>query len=186
MTISKNIQSSIEKSSWIRDMFSHGQELMKKHGRDQVFDFSIGNPVFEPPEKVKQAMIELSQSTETGMHRYMPNAGFPETRSFIAAQLKNSTDLSFTEDHIVMCVGAGGGLNVVFKTVTDPGDEVIVLAPYFMEYRAYVENYHGVLRVVETDSNFRIDFDQLEKHISSKTKAILINSPNNPTGVVRV
>ena len=114
----------------------------------------------------------------------MPNAGFPETRSFIAAQLKNSTDLSFTEDHIVMCVGAGGGLNVVFKTVTDPGDEVIVLAPYFMEYRAYVENYHGVLRVVETDSNFRIDFDQLEKHISSKTKAILINSPNNPTGVV--
>ncbi len=168
----------------IRQMFEEGTKRIKQFGAENVFDFSIGNPVFEPPPEVRQNLIKLIQSNQKGMHRYMPNPGYPETRDFIADQLKSEYGLSFSQDDIIMTVGAGGALNVIFRTLLNPGDEVIVFKPYFVEYDSYIANHGGISKAINTTDTFNFNFDFLENALSQKVKAVLINSPNNPTGVV--
>lgn len=184
MAISRKMESAIENSSLIRKMFEEGDRRKKEFGEKNVFDFSIGNPIFEPPPAVKQSLIELLQKDEKGTHRYMPNPGYPHVREYIAEQLKVETSLPFTMDDTLMTVGAGGALNVILKALLDPGDEVIVFNPYFMEYNAYIDNHGGVAKPVMTTPDFQIDIDALSKALSPKIKIVLINSPNNPTGVV--
>lgn len=168
----------------IRKMFEEGDRRRKLYGEENVFDLSIGNPIFEPPPEVQENLLKLIQSDERGTHRYMPNSGYPTTRQYIADMLNDETHLSFGQNEIIMTAGAGGALNVIFKTLLNPGDEVIVFKPYFIEYNAYVGNSGGTICVVKTKDDFQLDFEALEAKISSKTKALLINSPNNPTGVI--
>ena len=184
MAIAKKIQQYMHAASWIRAMFEEGLRLKQEHGEDQVFDFSLGNPVMEPPPRFYEALGELVQHPRAGMHRYMPNAGYPATRTAIAEQLARETGTTFTADHIVMVVGAAGGLNVVLKTLLDPGDEVIVFSPYFVEYGFYIDNHQGITKVVPTDARFNLDLHALEQDLTPKSKVVLINSPNNPSGVV--
>lgn len=184
MSISVKVKDSLSRSSWIRKMFEEGGRLSQIYGRDKVFDFTIGNPDLEPPAEFKARLRELANHPIPGMHQYMSNAGYPETRQAVADHLSRTSGLKLTASHVVITVGAGGGLNVVFKALLDPGDEVIVSAPYFVEYGSYVDNYQGKLTVVQSRPDFQLDLDQIEKAINPKTKAILINSPNNPTGVI--
>lgn len=184
MSISKKIEENLKHVSWIRAMFEEGEKLRKKYGSENVFDFTLGNPNVEPPQKFKDELKKLALNPIHGMHRYMSNAGYPETRRAIAQVLSEDSGLSFNENNIVMTVGAGGGLNVALKTLLNPGEEVIVLAPYFVEYGFYIDNHGGVIKIVETLENFQIDLNSIKNAITEKTKAIIINSPNNPTGVV--
>ena len=184
MTAAKKIQSAIEGSSWIRKMFEEGEKRKAKFGKDNVFDFSLGNPNLEPPPRFKQILKDLVNSTDRGMHGYMPNAGYVETRRAVADYLSRHNEPAFSPDDIVMTVGAGGGLNVVLKTILDPGDEVIIPSPYFFEYNFYVDNHQGVRKVVSSKKDFSLDFDAIKSAITKRTKALLINSPNNPTGTV--
>jgi aspartate aminotransferase len=171
-------------SSWIRRMFEEGARLKAEHGAANVFDFSLGNPVIEPPDAVRAALVAAAGESTPGLHRYMPNAGFPEVRDAVARRLAAESGFPFEARHVVMCVGAGGGLNVTLKTLLDPGDEVVLLAPYFVEYLFYVENHGGVSRIVETDGAFQLDLGAIEAALGPRTRAVLLNSPNNPTGVV--
>ena len=171
-------------SSWIRKMFETGTELKRKYGAENVFDLSLGNPIIEPPEEFFSQLKKLSEDKTSGKHRYMPNAGFNEVREKISVHLTEEGILESEMGHIVMSCGAGGGINVILRTLLDQGDEVIVLAPFFSEYQFYVRNHHGKVVVAETDENFRIDLNELENKMNKKTKAIILNSPNNPTGVV--
>jgi aspartate aminotransferase len=184
MPISKKVQASVERSSWIRKMFEEGIARKAKYGEENVFDFSIGNPNLEPPPKFKQVLKDIADDARPGQHGYMPNAGHLETRRAVAEYLSKLNDLAFGPDDVVMTVGAGGGLNVVLKTILNPGEEVIIPSPYFVEYNFYLDNHQGVPKVVKTRPDFSLDFVAIEKAINEKTKAILINSPNNPTGVV--
>lgn len=184
MAISKKIENVLSASSWIRKMFEEGEKLRKIHGDDKVYDFTLGNPDVEPPERFREELRRLAENPIPGMHRYMSNAGYPETRAAVAEVLAGQTNLPFRADHIVMAVGAGGALNVVLKTLLDEGEEVIVLNPYFVEYRFYIDNHSGKTVVVPTDANFMPDLAALEEAINPRTKAVIINSPNNPTGVV--
>jgi len=184
MAIAKGIQKSLEGSSLIRQMFEEGMRRKAEFGADQVFDFSLGNPVFEPPREVIENLIGLLQDDTPGRHRYMPNAGIPETRKYIADKLSSLSGLLVEPNDVVMCVGAGGALNVILRSILDPGDEVIVLAPYFVEYDFYIQNFGGQPVVVSTKADFTPDIEAIGQKVSKKTKAVLINSPNNPTGVV--
>jgi aspartate aminotransferase len=184
MPIAKKIKHYMESASWIRGMFEEGIRLKQQYGEDGVFDLSLGNPVMEPPPAFHATLRRLLQDPLPGMHRYMPNVGYPETRAAVAAQLAKETGVAFTADHIVMCVGAAAGINVVLKTLLDPGDEVIFFAPYFVEYHFYVDYHGGVATVVPTDAHFDLDLEALEAVMTSRTKVVLINSPNNPTGVI--
>jgi len=176
----------VERGSAIRLMFEEGNRLAALYGRDNVYDFSLGNPNFPPPEAVKTAIIEIASSEDpVELHGYMSNAGFPETRRAIADSLNARFGTSFGENNIVMSVGAAGGLNVVFKTLLDPGDEVIVISPYFVEYGNYVSNFDGKLVIVPaSDGDFQPDHEALRAAITPRTKAVILNSPNNPTGVI--
>ncbi len=182
--ISQKILDSLEASSWIRKMFEEGAKRAAEIGAENVFDFSIGNPVFEPPAEVNEALTELAQNNAGGLHRYMPNQGLPETRDYIAGKLKAETGLDITGQEIIMSVGAGGGLNTALKALLNPEEEVIVLCPYFVEYDHYISNHGGVHKRVETNEDFSLNLENIAASISNKTKAIIINSPNNPTGVV--
>lgn len=185
MAIAQKIQQYMQAASWIRGMFEEGLRLKRQYGEENVFDFSLGNPVIEPPQRFYEVLQRLAQQPLPGMHRYMPNLGYPETRAAFAAQLAQETGVPFTENHIVMVVGAAGGLNVVLKTLLDPGDEVVIFSPYFVEYHFYVDNHQGLTRVVPTDSStFDLDLDACARALSARTKVVLINSPNNPSGVV--
>jgi aspartate aminotransferase len=184
MGISKKVKGSLESASWIRKMFEEGEEMKRLYGEGNVFDFSLGNPDLEPPPFFKKGLKALADTPVAGMHRYMPNSGYSETRKAIAEYIKEETGLPFTEDLIVMTVGAAGGLNIVFKAILDKGDEVIVPSPYFMEYRFYIDNCGGEIRLVDSHEDFSLDLTAIEKAINEKTKAVLINSPNNPTGVI--
>lgn len=184
MTISKKIVLFIEKSAWIRKMFEEGALRKEKYGADNVFDFSLGNPNLEPPARFNEIMMGLINDPRPGLHGYMPNAGFPETRQAVARYLSSHNRTQFRAEDIVMTVGAGGGLNVVMKTILNPGDEIIIPKPYFVEYDFYLDNFQGVPRPVPTKPDFSLDFSEIEKAVSEKTKAILIDSPNNPTGRV--
>ena len=184
MQISKQVHTDMTQGSWIRKMFEAGARLKQEFGDSNVFDLSLGNPIMEPPEAFQQKLSELSKNPPPGMHRYMPNAGYKDTREAVANNLSSEIGIDFTSEDIVMCCGAGGGLNVVLKSLLDPGDEVITISPYFVEYGYYVGNHQGRLVVCPSNYNFMPDIEQLAQSISAKTKAILINSPNNPTGVI--
>ncbi|MBE3587938.1 MAG: pyridoxal phosphate-dependent aminotransferase [Thermoanaerobacteraceae bacterium] len=184
MAISKKISGFLSGASWIRKMFEEGERLRAIYGAEKVYDFTLGNPDVEPPAAFKEELKKLANNPIPGMHRYMSNAGYQETRQAVADVLAENTGLSFAARHVVMTVGAGGALNVVLKTLLDPGDEVIVLTPYFVEYRFYVDNHGGVIREVPTGPDFQPDLPALEAAINPRTKAVIINSPNNPTGVV--
>jgi aspartate aminotransferase len=184
MAISKKVKTALNGASWVRRMFEEGEELKKLYGEENIFDFSLGNPNLEPPASLKKALKALADCPIPGMHRYMPNCGYSDTRKAIAEYLKEESGLPFDEKHVVMTVGAAGGLNVILKAILDEGDEVIVPSPYFMEFKSYIENSGGEIRLVETKEDFSLNLSEIEKAIGVKTKAILINSPNNPTGVV--
>lgn len=182
--ISKSISQSMKGSSWIRAMFEEGERLKKQYGVENIFDFTLGNPITEPPPELKRELRRIALSDIKGMHRYMSNSGYEDVREQIALFHREKTGLPFAKEHIIMTVGSAGGLNVILKTLLDPGDEVIVLSPYFVEFKFYIENHNGIMRLVETGEDFHLDINKIESAINEKTKAIIINSPNNPTGVV--
>ena len=184
MSISKGILEVLEKSSWIRKMFEEGIQLKQQYGEKNVFDLSLGNPLLEPPKKFKEKIIDLSKSEEKGMHRYMPNPGFLSTRSAIAKNLNDEFSLNIGSEHVIVTTGAAGGLNSVLKTLLNPDDEIIIFSPFFVEYLFYVSNHNGKSVVAKTDENFLPDLADLENKITKKTRAVIINSPNNPTGIL--
>jgi len=183
MPVSRRLADLMQGASWIRRMFEEGARLKAEHGADAVQDFSLGNPVLEPPPSVREALRAALDDPAPGRHRYMPNAGFPEVRRAVAAFLSKDFGVPFAEERVLMCVGAGGGLNVVLKAILDPGDEVVALAPYFPEYRFYVDNHGGTMRPVPTGPGFLPDAAAVEAALTPRTAAVLVNSPNNPTGV---
>ncbi len=182
MAISAKIRDYMERASWIRKMFEQGLELKAKIGADKVFDYSLGNPNLEPPEKVRKAILEVIGDERPGKHAYMPNAGLKETREAVSGFLAKEHGVPITWEQVIMTCGAGGALNVALKTILDPGDEVIVLAPYFVEYLFYIDNHNGVGKLAKTNEDFTLNLKEIESAISPKTKAIILNSPNNPSG----
>ncbi|HEY5956678.1 MAG TPA: pyridoxal phosphate-dependent aminotransferase [Polyangiaceae bacterium] len=182
MPIATSIKATIGASSWIRKMFEEGARLKAVHGEREVFDFSLGNPDLEPPLEFSRKLTELAQETRLGTHGYMPNAGYLETRAAMARKVQREHRVAIGAEHVVMCVGAAGGLNVVLKTILNPGDEVLVIRPYFVEYGAYVSNHGGVLRVVDPEADFGISVDNIAAALGPKTAAVIVNSPNNPCG----
>ena len=184
MAISERIRERMESASWIRKMFETGNALKAKHGTDKVCDFSLGNPNIEPPEAFTSTLKDLLNDEIPGMHRYMPNGGYPEVRKKVAEYVSSEQRVSLKGDHVILTCGAGGGLNVALKTIINPGDSVLTSTPFFMEYASYVDNHGGVLETVKGLDNFELDIDGLASRITNKTAALIINSPNNPCGYV--
>ena len=182
MAVAKKIREAMERASWIRRMFEEGARLKQEIGAEKVFDFSLGNPCLDPPAAYLEALREELENPRPGRYAYMPNAGYMETRASVASCLREKRGTTVEARHIVMTCGAAGGLNVVLKTLLDPGDEVMVLSPFFPEYLFYVDNHGGVSRIVESERDFSLPLGGIEEAISPKTKAVLVNSPNNPTG----
>lgn len=184
--ISEKMKPYVKNNSAIRMMFEEGNRLRAKYGADKVFDFSLGNPSVPAPDCVGEAIIELVNGTDpTILHGYMSNAGFEDVRQTIAESLNKRFDTKFSAKNLIMTVGAASGLNVILKTILNPGEEVIVFAPYFLEYGAYVRNYDGVLVEISPDTaTFQPNLAEFEKKITPKTKAVIVNTPHNPTGVV--
>ncbi len=184
MAIAKKMQAFAEKSSWIRKMFEEGARMKAEFGADNVFDFSLGNPDVPPPPRFTEVLRELAAEDRPGVHGYMPNGGFPYVREALAARLSQEQGVEFDQGDVLMTCGAAGALNVVMKSLLDPGDEVIILSPFFVEYNFYVDNHGGTTRIVATDAEFNLDLEAIREALSEKTKVVLINSPNNPTGQV--
>ncbi len=184
MGISAKISGYISQSSWIRKMFEEGARMRELYGAEHVFDFSLGNPNVEPPAVFGDALHRLAQEDRPGSHGYMPNAGYPETRAAVASHLRRVHGVPLAADQVVMTCGAGGGLNVILKTLLDPGDEVLVPSPYFVEYGFYADNAGGKMVTVGTRADFSLDLEAMAPAVSERTKVVLINSPNNPTGRV--
>lgn len=184
--IADKMQNFVKNSSVIRAMFEEGKKMAEKYGAENVFDFSLGNPNVPAPKEVKDAIIEeLENENPVKLHGYMNNSGYEDVRKAVADSLNRRFETNFGEKNIIMTVGAAGGLNVILKTLLNPGDEVLVIAPYFGEYNSYVSNYDGVVVVVSPDtSSFQPNLAEMETKITAKTKAVIVNSPNNPTGVV--
>jgi aspartate aminotransferase len=184
MTVASIIQQQLERSSWIRKMFEEGIRLKAERGAENIYDFTLGNPSEDPPKAVLAAFQKLAETNRPGSHGYMPNAGFPFVRQAIAERLSRDSGVKFTGDSIIMTVGCAGAMNAALKAILDPGDEVIVNMPFFPDYQFYISNHGGRMVPVETDENFSLDVAAIESKITSKTRAIIINSPNNPTGVI--
>jgi len=184
--ISKKMSNLVKNSSAIRAMFEEGRRMAEKFGKENVYDYSLGNPSVPAPEAVNRAYAAVAENPNSNyVHGYMLNQGFDEAREAIAKNLNERFPVAFTKNDIVMTVGAAGGMNVIMKTLLDPGDEVVVFAPYFGEYRNYVSNFDGVLVEVAPDtSTFQPDLKALEEKLTARTKIVIINTPNNPTGVV--
>jgi aspartate aminotransferase len=184
--ISEKMKPYVKNNSAIRMMFEEGNRLRAKYGADKVFDFSLGNPSVPAPDSVRETIIELVNTTDpTVLHGYMSNAGFEDVRQTIAESLNRRFDTKFSAKNLIMTVGAASGLNVILKTILNPGEEVIVFAPYFLEYGAYVRNYDGVLVEISPDTTtFQPNLAEFEQKITPKTKAVIVNTPHNPTGVV--
>ena len=183
--ISNTVMESLKSSSLIRAMFEEGEKLRKIYGKDKVYDFSLGNPDPEPPQEVKAALRQLILEDKPGLHAYMNNAGYPEVRAKIADSINRDTSKTLTGENIIMTCGAGGALNVVLKTLLNPGEEVIVFKPYFVEYKFYIGNYGGkIIELPTSPETFEPDLTRFEQGITPLTKAVIINTPNNPTGVV--
>lgn len=184
--ISSQIKEFMGNSSFIRKMFETGIELKKQYGAENVYDFSLGNPDLPPPEDVGNALEQVSgQMGQPFALGYMNNAGYPEVRAAVAKKLTEEQEVEITADNVVLTCGAAGAINVFFRAILDPGDEVICPAPYFVEYGFYVSNFGGTLRPVKSKPlTFELDFEALELAFTPKTRAVLINSPNNPTGQI--
>ncbi|MCR5625242.1 MAG: pyridoxal phosphate-dependent aminotransferase [Lachnospiraceae bacterium] len=184
--IAKKMVSYVEGSSVIRAMFEEGKIMAQKFGAENVYDFSLGNPSVEPPVKVKESIINVLQSEKPNfVHGYMNNSGYESVREKIAKHLNDTFGTNFGVKNILMTVGAAGGLNVILKALIDPGDEVVVIAPYFVEYNNYIANYEGtVVKVNPNPPTFLPNLEEMEKKITARTKAVIINTPNNPTGVI--
>lgn len=184
--ISEKMKPYLKNNSAIRAMFEEGKRLAAVYGAENVFDFSLGNPNVPAPAQMKDAIVDiLEQEDPVFVHGYMSNAGFPHVRKAIVDNLNERFGTAFKENNLIMTVGAGSGLNVCLKTVLNPGEEVIVFAPYFLEYGSYIRNYDGVLVSVTPDTeNYQLNLADFEQKLTSNTKAVIINNPNNPTGVV--
>ena len=184
MPVATTIAEQLERASWIRRMFEEGSRLRAELGADNVFDFTLGNPDVEPPDAVLRALRDVVNRRRPHMHGYMPNAGFSEVREIIAARLSRETGLPFTPADVLMTVGSSGACNVILKSLLDPGDEVIVMMPCFSEYPFYITNHAGVMVQVETRDDFLPDVDAIAAAITPRTRVIILNTPNNPTGKV--
>lgn len=183
-SISQKMLNFMERSSWIRKMFEEGIRLKNIHGKDRVFDFSLGNPDLPPPKAFEQTLARIAANPQPGVHAYMPNAGLDRVRERIAGRVAADHQTPITKDEIIMTCGAAGGLNIIFKAILNEGEEVITPAPYFVEYGFYVDNHGGKLLPVPANPDFSLNISAIESAINLKTKAVLINSPNNPTGAV--
>jgi len=184
--ISKKMIKLTQSDSVIRAMFEEGNRLAKLHGRENVFDFSLGNPNIPAPPVIGNAIIDIVNEVEAcALHGYMSNIGYPAVRSAVAKNLNTRFDTNFDENNFIMSAGAAGGLNVILKTLINPDDEVIVISPFFVEYGNYISNYNGKTVIVPASRfDFQPDAGTIRMAITSKTKAIIVNSPNNPTGVI--
>jgi aspartate aminotransferase len=178
------MQAFAEKSSWIRKMFEEGTRLKAEFGAENVYDFSLGNPDVPPPPEFYDIISARAADRSPGVHSYMPNNGYAFVREAIADTMSREQQVTVNPNDMLMTCGAAGGLNVVMKALLNPGEEIIFLAPYFVEYGFYVDNHGGVSRVVNTDAEFNLDLEAIEAALCDKTKAIIVNSPNNPTGQV--
>jgi aspartate aminotransferase len=184
MPVAKTIARQLENASWIRRMFEEGIRLKCERGADAVFDFSLGNPDLEPPQAVLDALRRVVAGNRPGSHGYMPNSGYADVREAVANKLQRETGLGFTAEDVFMTVGSAGACNVILKSILDPGDEVIVLVPYFAEYQFYIANHSGHMVLVETDTSFLPDAERIAQAITPRTRALILNTPNNPTGRV--
>lgn len=184
MAISQKLKHELKNSSWIRRMFERGAELKAEYGTQNIYDFSLGNPDLESPPGFNKVLKKEAAKKGPFLHGYMSNAGYPETREAVAKMLSEETGLEFDQELVIMTVGAAGAMNVALKSLLDPGDEVIVFKPYFVEYDFYIDNHQGQKVMAETNEKLLPDLEDLEKKISKKTKAVIVNSPNNPTGRV--
>lgn len=184
--ISEKMKELVKNNSVIREMFEEGKRLSKIYGKEYVYDFSLGNPSVSTPDNIKEAIIKILENEDTQiLHGYMSNSGFEDVREKVASSINNKFGTSFTSKNIIMTVGAASGLNIILKSILNPEDEVLVIAPYFVEYKNYVKNYDGKIVVtMANEENFEPDLKDLASKISAKTKAVIINTPNNPTGVV--
>jgi aspartate aminotransferase len=184
MAISRKVREQMKNSSWIRKMFEEGIKLRSIHGPENVFDLSLGNPLLEPPAEFKAEISRLINEDTPNTHRYMPNAGFPEVRASVAEVLAEESGTPITGAEILMTVGAAGAINTILRSILDKDDEVVLIAPFFAEYIFYVEHQTGVSKVANCDENWLPNIESLETTIGPKTRAVIINSPNNPTGVI--
>ncbi|HPP49780.1 MAG TPA: pyridoxal phosphate-dependent aminotransferase [Spirochaetota bacterium] len=184
MSVATYIAEAMTRSSWIRKMFEEGARLKAQFGEENVYDFSLGNPDVTPPKSFFSTLQSLASQPDPKAHGYMPNAGFMSARTTIAKKVAKDHSIDISGDYVILTCGAAGGLNVALKTILNPGEEVIVPKPYFVEYGFYIANHNGIINLVPTKSDFALDIDAIEKAINEKTRAVLINSPNNPTGVI--
>jgi len=182
MSISNRIRVQMEAGSWIRRMFEEGVRLKKLYGPENVYDFTLGNPSTPPPQEFYDALREVVQNEAPGVHAYMQNSGFEATRERVARDLAAEEGLPFTAEHVVMTVGAAGAMNVALRSILDPGDEVILVAPYFAEYAFYINNHGGTKVVSLAKEDFLPDIGDIERKVTEKTKALVLNSPCNPSG----
>lgn len=184
MAVAKIIAEQLERASWIRRMFEEGARLKKERGEEYIFDFTLGNPEVEPPALTLTTLRRVVESGRLHSHGYMPNPGFPEVRAAIAEKLRREVGLPFAAEHVCMTTGAAAACNVILKSILDPGDEVILLAPFFAEYPFYVGNHGGRVVVVETDAECLPDVERIAATITPRTRGIILNTPNNPSGRV--
>ena len=184
MAISDNVRESMKSSSWVRAMFETGIRLKREHGAENVFDFSLGNPDLDPPPEFHREIRRIIDEDLPGLHGYMPNGGYPDVREAISRRVSAEYGVEIPGNNVIMSCGAGGALNVIFKSILNPGDTVVTCAPCFMEYRAYVSNHGGELILVNGKEDFDLDVAALEKAIDRRTAAVIINTPNNPSGKV--
>ncbi len=184
MAISRKVREQMNNSSWIRRMFEQGIELRNIHGSENVFDLSLGNPLLEPPDEFRAEMARLVADETPNTHRYMPNAGFPEVRASVAEVLAEESGVPVTGAEILMTVGAAGAINTILRSILDEVDEVVLIAPFFAEYTFYVAHQTGVSKIATCDENWLPDIESLEAAIGPRTRAVIVNSPNNPTGVI--
>ena len=184
--ISDRMKNLVENNSVIREMFEEGKRLKKIYGDENVYDFSLGNPNVPAPEDVKNAIANILETEDSCMvHGYMSNSGFEDVREKIALSINRKFDTDFTAKNIIMTAGAASALNVILKSIINPGDEVVLFAPYFSEYNNYIKNYDGVIKVVKPNlDTFEPNLEEFKNQITNKTKAVIINTPNNPTGVI--
>ena len=184
--VSEKMKAFTQNSSAIRAMFEEGKKMAQIYGPENVYDFSLGNPSIEPPPQVRQALIRILETqSQNFVHGYTNNSGYEDVRAYVADSTNREFGTQYTQDNVIMTNGAAGGLNIILKCVLNPGDEVIVFAPFFGEYNAYVQNYDGKVVVVKPNTNtFQVDLEAFEQAFTENTKAVIINSPNNPTGVV--
>ncbi len=180
--VTEKLKTSMQSGSWVRKMFEEGAKMKAQLGAENVFDYSLGNPDLPPPQELIDRLREMADAK--GIHGYMPNSGHADSRQRIAAYLTTKHGKNFTAEDLVMTVGASGAINIALKTILSPGDEVIVVAPYFMEYRFYIDNFDGVMVPVDCGEDFTIDVNKISAAITPKTKAIILNSPNNPSGKI--